>query len=123
VLAKYPNFGLFYFLQRYFIVSANAGSCYLMEKKITKEDIERVAQIARLSPSQDELEALTVDANAILEYFSLIDEIPESEKPQTYVLCHDNTLRKDEIKESEPKSIRRGFAKEQDNYMLAPKSF
>jgi aspartyl/glutamyl-tRNA(Asn/Gln) amidotransferase C subunit len=94
-----------------------------MEKKITKQDIERVASIARLCPSQDELDGLTVDANAILEYFSLIDEIPDSVEPKTYVLEHDNALRQDEEKKSDPKGIRRGFGRQQDNYMLAPKSF
>jgi len=94
-----------------------------MEKKITKQDIERVASIARLCPSQDELEGLTADANAILEYFSLIDEIPDSVEPKTYVLSHDNALRPDEQKKTDPKGIRRGFNKQQDNYMLAPKSF
>jgi|GEM_PF-1185760 len=95
-----------------------------MEKKITKQDIERVASIARLCPSQDELEGLTADANAILEYFSLIDEIPDSVAPQTYVLSHDNAMRPDEEKKIvDPKAIRRGFGRTQDNYMLAPKSF
>ncbi len=94
-----------------------------MEKKITKQDIERVASIARLSPSTEELDGLTADANAILEYFSLIDEIPDSETPQTYVLSHDNALRPDEEKKTDPKGIRRGFSREQDGYMLAPKSF
>jgi aspartyl-tRNA(Asn)/glutamyl-tRNA(Gln) amidotransferase subunit C len=94
-----------------------------MEKKITKQDIERVASIARLSPSQEELDGLTADANAILEYFSLIDEIPDAVTPQTYVLSHDNALRKDEEKKTDPAGIRRGFGRKQDNYMLAPKSF
>jgi len=94
-----------------------------MEKKITKADIERVASIARLCPSQDELDGLTADANAILEYFSLIDEIPDSVEPKTYVLSHDNALRQDEQKKTDPKGIRRGFSRQQDNYMLAPKSF
>ena len=94
-----------------------------MEQKISRQDIERVAQIARLSPSSEELDALTADANAILDYFSLIDQLPDSEEPRPYVLSHDNALRKDETKPTDPKGIRRGFAKEQDNYLLAPKSF
>jgi len=94
-----------------------------MEKKITKQDIERVASIARLCPSQEELDGLTADANAILDYFSLIDEIPDSVTPQTYVLSHDNALRPDEEKRTDPKGIRRGFNRKQDNYMLAPRSF
>lgn len=94
-----------------------------MEKKITKQDIERVASIARLSPSQEELDGLAADANAILDCFSLIDKIPDSVEPKTYVLSHDNALRPDEQRKTDPMAIRRGFGRQQDNYMLAPKSF
>jgi len=94
-----------------------------MGKKIAKEEIERIAQIARLCPSQDELEALTRDANAILDYFSLIDEIPDSARADTYVLSHETELRADEVKPTDPRGMRRGFANEQDGYMLAPRSF
>ena len=93
-----------------------------MEKKITIKDIERVASIARLSPSQEELEGLAADANAILEYFSLIDQIPDSVEPQAYVLSHDNALRKDEEKGTDARPVRRGFSREQDGYMVAPRS-
>jgi Asp-tRNA(Asn)/Glu-tRNA(Gln) amidotransferase C subunit len=96
-----------------------------MEKTlITKDDLERVAGIARLKPTGEELEWLQRDANAILEYFSLIEEIPKSAgaKARQYVLDHGNAGRPDEAKPTGPAPIRRGFAREQDGYLQAPRS-
>lgn len=97
--------------------------CFHMEnQKISRQEVERAAAIARLKPSAGQAEALAKDANAILEYFSLIGQIPSGVQPRAYVLDHANPLRPDERKKSDPAGIRRGFAKEQDGYLQAQKS-
>ncbi len=93
------------------------------KETIAKADLERVSGIARLRPNMDELDGLVRDANAILEYFSLIAEIPDAKsKPGNYVLGQKNGTRPDLKRASDPKAIRRGFAREQDGYMRAQKS-
>ena len=93
------------------------------KETVAKADLERVSEIARLRPNSDELDGLVRDANAILEYFSLIAEIPDAKsKAPAYVLDLKNNSRPDLKRESDPKAIRRGFAREQDGYMQAQKS-
>ncbi len=94
----------------------------MAKETVSAEKIEHTAKIARIRLSAEQLAALTKDANAILEYFSLIEDIPDDVKPCVYVLSHENEPRKDELVPTDGKAMRRGFAKEQDRYMQAPKS-
>jgi len=45
-----------------------------------REVVERVARIARLNLTEEELEKYSVDLSEILEYFQLLDEAPESKE-------------------------------------------
>ena len=94
----------------------------MAKETVSQEKIEHTAKIARIHLTSEQLEALTKDANAILEYFSLIEDIPDDVKPCIYVLPHENEPRKDVLVPTEGKAMRRGFAKEQEGYMQAPKS-
>lgn len=93
-------------------------------KTLSKQQVSRIAQIARLAPNNQQLESLTNDANNILEYFSLIDEIPKGVQPRQYVHGFPNRPRCDNPAggQSDPLSIRKGFAKEQDGFLQAQKS-
>jgi aspartyl-tRNA(Asn)/glutamyl-tRNA(Gln) amidotransferase subunit C len=46
--------------------------------KITLEQAARVAQLARLSPSEAQLTALCADLSAIVSYVALLDEVDTS---------------------------------------------
>lgn len=55
----------------------------MSEPKITTEEVERVARLARLSPSAEESARLSRDLSAILAYFDQLAQVDTSEVPAT----------------------------------------
>ena len=72
-----------------------------MNKKITKEQVEHLAWLARLELSEDEKKLYTNQLNEILEYFSRLDELDTEKVDPTYqVIGKINVFREDEVKPS-----------------------
>ena len=72
-----------------------------MSKKITKEQVEHLAWLARLELSEDEKKLYTNQLNEILEYFSELDELDTEKVDPTYqVIGKLNVFREDKIKPS-----------------------
>ncbi len=70
--------------------------------KITKEQIENLAKLARVGLTEEEKVALSSDMNAILEYVKQLNEVDTSKlEPTSQVTGLKNITRKDEIKKSE----------------------
>jgi aspartyl-tRNA(Asn)/glutamyl-tRNA(Gln) amidotransferase subunit C len=70
-----------------------------MAPKITRADVEHVAQLARLALTEDEVAALTGELGVILEYAAEvsaleIDDVPPTAHPLPLV----NVLRADEVR-------------------------
>lgn len=70
-----------------------------MAPKITRADVEHVAQLARLALTEDEVAALTGELEVILEYAAEvsaleIDDVPPTAHPLPLV----NVLRADEVR-------------------------
>src|SRR5680860_670375 len=70
-----------------------------MAPKITRADVEHVAQLARLALTEDEIAALTGELGVILEYAAEvsaleIDDVPPTAHPLPLV----NVLRADEVR-------------------------
>ena len=71
--------------------------------KLTKEDIEGVAHLARLELSEDEKENLTGHINRLLDNFQKLQELPTDDvEPTSHVIPVSNVFRKDEVKPSLP---------------------
>lgn len=66
--------------------------------KITKEQVEHVAHLARLSLSEDEIEGMTKDMEVILEFADQINQVEfEDVNATAHVMAINNVFRKDEL--------------------------
>ncbi|PHR29889.1 MAG: Asp-tRNA(Asn)/Glu-tRNA(Gln) amidotransferase GatCAB subunit C [Desulfotalea sp.] len=69
--------------------------------KISKKEVEHVANLARLNLSADELETMTGQLDNILSYVDKIEELDTSNiTPTTHVFSVTNAFRDDVVKES-----------------------
>ncbi len=69
-----------------------------MDRRITKEQVEHVAWLARVELSEEEKEIFTRQLNEILEYFQKIDLIDTEDAPPIYhVLDLVNVCRRDAV--------------------------
>ncbi|HEX3015078.1 MAG TPA: Asp-tRNA(Asn)/Glu-tRNA(Gln) amidotransferase subunit GatC [Desulfobacteria bacterium] len=69
--------------------------------KITKEQVEHVAMLARLELSEDEKELYTGQLDAILAYAAKLEKLDTTDIPPTaHVLPLHNVFREDTVKQS-----------------------
>jgi aspartyl-tRNA(Asn)/glutamyl-tRNA(Gln) amidotransferase subunit C len=69
--------------------------------KITREEVEHVAHLARLNLSQDELKQMTEQLDNILSYVAKLDELDTKNIiPTTHAFSISNAFRDDQIKTS-----------------------
>ena len=54
-----------------------------MAERMTRADVEHVAQLARLALTEDEIEALTEELGAIVEYAAQVSALDTSAVPPT----------------------------------------
>jgi aspartyl-tRNA(Asn)/glutamyl-tRNA(Gln) amidotransferase subunit C len=79
--------------------------------KITKKEVEHVANLARLNLSAGELETMTGQLDNILSYVDKLEELDTSDViPTTHVFSVSNAFREDVIKESltQEESVKNG---------------
>jgi aspartyl-tRNA(Asn)/glutamyl-tRNA(Gln) amidotransferase subunit C len=70
---------------------------------VTKKDVEKIAGLARLKFSEEELENFTSQMNEILFYIEKLNELDtENVKPLSHPVEQLNVFRKDEMKASIP---------------------
>ena len=69
--------------------------------KITTEEVEHVAHLARLNLEKDELISMTSHLDTILSYFEKLEELnTEGVVPTTHTLSVTNAFREDKVKPS-----------------------
>jgi aspartyl-tRNA(Asn)/glutamyl-tRNA(Gln) amidotransferase subunit C len=67
------------------------------------QEVEHVARLARLKLSQNERELFTDQLNAILDYMEKLNELDTGAiEPTFHVVSHQNVMREDKAKESQP---------------------
>ena len=72
--------------------------------KITEQDVERVAALARLELSEEEIERLTPQLDHILSYVAKLDELDTEGVPvTTHTQSVTNAFREDEVRDSLPR--------------------
>jgi aspartyl-tRNA(Asn)/glutamyl-tRNA(Gln) amidotransferase subunit C len=70
---------------------------------VTKKDVEKIAELARLKFSEEELENFTPQMNEILSYMDKLNELDtENVKPLSHPVEQSNVFREDEMKTSIP---------------------
>jgi aspartyl-tRNA(Asn)/glutamyl-tRNA(Gln) amidotransferase subunit C len=71
--------------------------------RISKEEGQRIARLARLSPSPDEIEKLTQELDSILEYFERLKELDTSGiEPTAHAVEMTWPFREDQVSPSLP---------------------
>lgn len=71
--------------------------------KITVEQVEHVAKLARLKINDDEKEMFAEQLSAILQYAEKLEELnTEGVEPTTHVLPLHSVMREDEVQDSLP---------------------
>lgn len=63
---------------------------------ISKEEVKRIAKLARLELTDNEVEKMQKDLSEILDYFNLLKKAPKT-KIKKFSSAKDSALRKDEI--------------------------
>jgi len=80
-----------------------------------KMDIEKVARLARLELSDEEMEAFSRQLGKILEYMEQLNWVDTSEvEPTSHTLSVFNVFREDEIRDSFPQEEVLGIAPEEE---------
>jgi aspartyl-tRNA(Asn)/glutamyl-tRNA(Gln) amidotransferase subunit C len=73
---------------------------------VTKNDVQKVAQLARLRLTEEEETRLVTDLNQMLAYVASLSELDTSNvQPTTHVLPLSNVFRPDEPTESLPQDL------------------
>ena len=68
---------------------------------VTKKDVEKIAELARLKFSEEELENFTPQMNEILSYMDKLNELDtENVKPLSHPVEQSNVFREDKLKTS-----------------------
>ncbi len=72
-----------------------------MEKKITEEQVKKVAKLARLDLTDEEVKEFTAQLESILQYMEKMNQLDtEKVEPLAHCLPITNCFREDVIKES-----------------------
>ena len=91
--------------------------------KITREEVEHVAHLARLNLNQQELEKMTEQLDNLLSYVAKLDELDtENIKPTTHAFSISNAFRDDIVQESlSRKEALANSPKQNDEYFIVPR--
>ena len=80
---------------------------------ISKEEVQKVAKLARLELTEQEIEKMQKDLSSILDYFDLLKKVKG--KPEKGELKKKNNLRKDEYSDENNNSAGRLIQAAPDN--------
>ena len=93
------------------------------KQRITREEVEHVASLARIELTEEEKAIFTEQFNDILELFKKIDEADTENVPPTYhVLDLADIYRQDEAKESlSTEETLKNAPKKEDGFFKSPR--
>lgn len=91
--------------------------------KITSEEVERVAQLARLTLTKEEVDKMTRQLDTILSYAAKLDELDTHGVPPTsHSRSATNTFREDIVQESLPREkVLQGGPLHNDESFIVPR--
>jgi len=90
----------------------------MSETPVDAEEVEHVAELARVDLADDEVDAFTTQFAEILEYFEALDEVPEIESEPELV----NVMRADEVAEGlDQEAALRNAAETEDGFFKGPR--
>ncbi len=89
--------------------------------KITLEEVQHVAQLARLSLSEEQMTSLMKDMNDILSYMDMLNEVDTSNlEPTSHAMDLKNVFREDQTRPSLPyeKSLKNAPEQSRDSFVV-----
>ncbi|MFB6090857.1 MAG: Asp-tRNA(Asn)/Glu-tRNA(Gln) amidotransferase subunit GatC [Halobellus sp.] len=90
----------------------------MSETPVDAEEVEHVAELARVDLADDEVDAFTTQFAEILEYFEALDEVPEVDSEPELV----NVMRDDEVSEGlDQEEALRNAAETEDGFFKGPR--
>jgi aspartyl-tRNA(Asn)/glutamyl-tRNA(Gln) amidotransferase subunit C len=92
--------------------------------RITREVIEHVAKLSRLSFTEKELEGFISQLNEILQYFEKLDELDTSAVPPTSHMFFTKTpMREDKVREGPSPVVKllKNAPQREDNFFVVPR--
>jgi len=91
--------------------------------KLSKEEVEHVAKLARLAVSEEEKEAFSRQLSEILTYVGKLNELDTSKiEPTSHVLDLNNVFRDDIVRESlPPEDVLANAPDRENNHFRVPK--
>jgi aspartyl-tRNA(Asn)/glutamyl-tRNA(Gln) amidotransferase subunit C len=91
--------------------------------KVTIADVEYIAQLARLTYSDEEKQKLTEQFNTILEYIETLNELnTDNVEPLSHVIELSNVIREDEVKPSLPvEEVLKNAPAKSEDFFKVPK--
>jgi len=91
--------------------------------KISKNEVEHVALLARLKLSEEETDQYTEQMNSILEYAAMLQQIDTREvSPTAHAVQLSNVLREDEVKPSMPQAkVLENAPEAEDGFFRVPR--
>ena len=94
-----------------------------MSMAISKEEVERVAKLARLLVSEEEKDVLARQLSSILTYVGKLNELnTEGVEPLSHVIDIKNVFREDRVRESLSQDLALSNAPEKrDGFFRVPK--
>lgn len=92
---------------------------------ITKQEVEHVANLARLSLSEEDKEKFTQDLDSILTFAGKLNELDtENVKPTSHVLHLSNVVREDRVRPSlSAEEALLNTAEHKNNQVIVPSVF
>ena len=90
---------------------------------VTKKDVEKIAELAQLKFSEEELESFTPQMNEILAYMDKLNELDtENVEPLSHPVEQTNVFREDELKPSiTTKNALKNAPAKDEQYFKVPK--
>ena len=90
---------------------------------VTKDDVKKVAKLAKLAFSEEELDTFTDQFNQILEYFNKLNELDtDNIEPTSHVLDLKNIYKEDKVQPSFPReAMLKNAPSHDEEYIKVPK--
>ena len=90
---------------------------------VDEETVKRVARVARLELTEDEISMFSRDLSEVLEAFETLQEIPtEGVKPTFQPIEAINIIREDKVEPSIPRSkLLKNIRNKEDGYIKGPR--
>jgi len=91
---------------------------------VTKDDVRRIARLARIAEPADRLDALTDELNGILDWIEMLGEVDvEGVEPMTTAVQTPLPMREDEITDGGVREkVLANAPKSEEGFFVVPKS-